>query len=59
MLERLDATEGRYEEIDRLLADPELSADYTRIQSLVREQASIRNIVVLGEEVPRSLTTAR
>ena len=50
MLERLDATEGRYEEIDRLLADPELSADYTRIQSLVREQASIRNIVVLARK---------
>ena len=48
MLERLDATEGRYEEIDRLLADPELSADYTRIHSLVREQASIKNIVVLA-----------
>lgn len=50
MLERLDAIEGRYEEIDRLLADPELSADYTRIQSLVREQASIRNIVVLARK---------
>ena len=50
MRERLDATEGRYEEIDRLLADPELSADYTRIQSLVREQASIRNIVVLARK---------
>ena len=50
MLEKLDAIEGRYEEIDRLLADPELSADYTRIQSLVREQASIRNIVVLARK---------
>ena len=55
MLERLEAVERRYEEIDGLLADPELSADYTRIQSLVREQASIRNMVVLAREYRETL----
>ena len=55
MLERLDAVERRYEEIDGLLADPELSADYTRIQSLVREQASIRSIVALAREYRETL----
>ncbi len=50
MLERLGAIEERYEEIDTLLANPELSADYMRIQRLVREQASIRSIVALARE---------
>ena len=55
MLERLEAIEGRYEEIDELLADPELSSDYTRIQSLVREQASIRSIVALARRYRETL----
>jgi peptide chain release factor 1 len=47
MMDRLAAIEQRYEEIDRLLADPEVSSDYSRIQKLAKEQASLRRLVVL------------
>ena len=50
MRDTLATIEARYEEIDRLLADPEFSTDYTRIQSLAKEQASIRNLVTLSRE---------
>ena len=50
MLARLATIEQRYEEIERLLEDPEVSSDYSRIQSLVKEQASIKNLVSLSRE---------
>ena len=50
MMDRLAAIEQRYEEIDRLLADPEVSSDYSRIQKLAKEQASLRRLVVLVRE---------
>lgn len=50
MLDKLAAIEARYDDIDKLLADPELSSDYSRIEGLVREQASIRNMVTLSRE---------
>ena len=50
MIDKLAAIEQRYDEIDRLLADPEVSADYSRVQGLVKEQASIKNLVSLSRE---------
>ena len=50
MIEKLAEVEKRYEEIERLLADPEVSSEYSRIQSLVKEQASIKNLVSLSRE---------
>ena len=50
MQERLEAIEQRYDELDNLMADPQVSADYTRIQALAKEQASIRTIVELSRE---------
>ena len=50
MQERLEAIEGRYDELDGLMADPEVAADYTHIQKLAREQSSIRTIVALSRE---------
>ena len=50
MIDRLATIEQRYEEIERLLEDPEVSSDYSRIQSLVKEQASIKNLVSLSRE---------
>ena len=50
MQERLEAIEQRYDELDNLMADPEVSVDYTRIQALAKEQASIRTIVELSRE---------
>lgn len=50
MLEKLASIEHRFEEIDRLLADPEISADYSRIEGLVREQSSIKTLANLSRE---------
>ena len=55
MLEKLTTVEERYAEIDRLLADPEVSVDYSRVQELAREQASIRQIASLSAEYRRVL----
>lgn len=50
MLDKLASVEKRYQEIDDLLANPEVSADYTRIATLAKEQATIRNVVELSRE---------
>ena len=55
MLEKLTTVERRFDEIDRLLADPEVSVDYSRVQTLAREQASIRQIASLSVEYRRVL----
>ena len=48
--------EDRYDEIDRLMADPEVAVDYTRIERLAREQAQIREVVELSRAA-RSLSS--
>lgn len=50
MLDRLESVERRYAELDTLMADPEVSANYTRIQALAKEQASIRTLVDLSRQ---------
>lgn len=55
MLDKLAALNERYDEIDRLLADPGVSSDYSRVQVLVKEQASIRNLAILSKDY-RSVT---
>ena len=53
MMEKLAAIERRYQEIDRLLSDPEVSADYLRAQSLAMEQAALKNLASLSREYHR------
>ena len=50
MIDKLAIIERRYDEIEGLLADPEVSADYSRVQTLVKEQASIKALVFLSRE---------
>ena len=50
MLEKLRSIEERYEEIERLMADPEVSADYSRVQQLAKEQASLKSLALLSRE---------
>ena len=50
MQERLEAIEYRYDELEGLMADPEIAVDYTHIQKLAKEQSSIRTIVELSRE---------
>ncbi len=51
MLERLRKVEDRYEELDRMMADPDVAAEYTRVQELAIEQAQLRNVVRLSREM--------
>lgn len=51
MLERMRAVEDRSEELDRLMADPEIAVDYSRIQELAKEQAQLREVVELSREL--------
>ena len=51
MLKRLTSIEERYDEIDRMMADREVSVDFTRVQTLAKEQATLRNIVQLSREL--------
>lgn len=48
MIDILSNIEQRYDEIEHLMADPEVSTDYSRIQTLAKEQASIRELVVMA-----------
>ncbi len=50
MLDRLRATEERFEELEKRMADPEIATDYSRIQTLAKERASLEEIVTLYRE---------
>ena len=58
MLERMRAVEDRSEELDRLMADPEIAADYSRVQDLAKEQAQLREVVDLSRELRAILSEA-
>jgi peptide chain release factor 1 len=45
MFNRLDSIEKRYEELNQLIAQPELSSNLARLQPLAQEQASLENTV--------------
>lgn len=45
MLDRLEAIERHYEELNQLIAQPELATDISRLQSLAQEQAGLEEIV--------------
>ncbi len=45
MFEKLEAIEKRYEELNRLIAQPEVSSNPSRLQSLAQERASIEEVV--------------
>ena len=53
MIDKLAAIEQRYEEIERALTDPEVAADYARVQGLAKEHAAIKGLVSLGREYRR------
>ena len=55
MLERLEAVEERYDSIQRMMADPEVAVDFSRVQILAKEQAGIKTLVSLARRY-RSLS---
>ena len=50
MLDKLSEIINRYDEINRLMADPQNLTDYTRIQALAKEQSSIKPLMELSQE---------
>lgn len=46
MFEKLQAVEERYEELTKLIADPEIIANQTEWQKLMKEHASIEEVVL-------------
>ena len=50
MLERLSSVEEKYEELNRLFADTEVVADYTKVQQYAKEQSVMREVVELARE---------
>jgi peptide chain release factor 1 len=47
MFERLAEIEARYEEVTRLLSDPEIVSDHRQLQELGRERAQLEDVVAL------------
>ncbi|MEG0678552.1 MAG: peptide chain release factor 1, partial [Carnobacterium sp.] len=45
MFDRLASVEGRYEELNELLSDPEVVSDTKRLMKLTKEEASLRETV--------------
>ena len=45
MLEKLESVERRYEELNEFMAQPDIAADFERLQSLAKEQAGISDQV--------------
>ena len=45
MLERLEAIEKRYDELERQIATPEVASDPKQLQTLARERAGLENVV--------------
>ena len=50
LLSKLASVEGRFQEIDDLLVDTEVSTDYERVQKLAKERASIEGMVTMYRE---------
>jgi peptide chain release factor 1 len=48
--DKLEGVEARYEEINRLMADPEVAMDYERVAELAQERASLDPIITKYRE---------
>lgn len=51
MLERMKKVEERFEELDRMMAQPEIAADYIRVEALARERAQLSEVVGVAREI--------
>ncbi len=45
LTEKLDSVTSRYEELNRMMGDPEIAADYNRLNELARERTDIEEMV--------------
>lgn len=53
MFDKLEAVEKRYEELTKMIADPELISNQTEWQKAIKEHASIEDVVVKFREYKR------
>jgi len=54
MQQKLEAVEKRYEELSQLMAQPEVAADFERLESLAKEQAGISDLVAKYREYKKT-----
>lgn len=54
MFEKLEAVEKRYEELTKLIADPEVISNQSEWQKLMKEHASIEDIVIKFREYKKT-----
>ena len=45
MLDKLSEVESRYVELERLMSDPDIAADYEQVAELAKERASLQRLV--------------
>ena len=50
MFEKLEAVEKRYEELTKMISDPEVIANQTEWQKLMKEHANIEDVVLKFRE---------
>ena len=55
LLEKLAGIEARYEELERMIADPDSVRDYERVSEFAQERAEIQDIVDLTREYRAAL----
>ena len=58
MLDKLATIDSRYSELERLMSDPEVAADYARVQELAREMASLRDVAALSRRYRKATQDA-
>tara|TARA_B100000686_G_scaffold257047_1_gene268955 strand:+ start:12689 stop:13759 length:1071 start_codon:yes stop_codon:yes gene_type:complete len=51
LLEKIKQIEDRYEEINQLLANPEISKDHIKVRDLIKEQTKIKSVANLSTEL--------
>ena len=55
MLEKLAGIEARYDELERLMADPDVMSDYAKVAEYAQERASLAEIVEAYRKYKRQL----
>jgi len=57
MLEKLEAVQKRYEELNALMAQPEVAADFEQLERLAKEQAAVSDLVAKYREYKETART--
>src|ERR1044072_8775462 len=55
MLDKIAAIEGRYDELDRLLSDPDVMSDYEKIAEYSKERSSLTEMVEAYRQYQREM----